>query len=211
MVGNPTAPDVRQALIAASGKHECGKWTITFVFEREGKFYADVFCEKPDLAAQVQSAWIGTKQVAVHHVDEVPYYLLKLESIPPSLDITKLFNYFKKEAKIFVGQIKLKYGDAIVPCAHSDFQAFLAKKVVKINNVAITVSDATAFAKKSVPAPDKNPLRERKTTMKFVVAQFLKRKKKDDLDNIWHKVDERVRAWSVKMSKGDREKDAVQE
>eukprot|EP00026_Physarum_polycephalum_P000080 Phypoly_transcript_00080.p1 GENE.Phypoly_transcript_00080~~Phypoly_transcript_00080.p1 ORF type:complete len:1906 (+),score=336.70 Phypoly_transcript_00080:404-6121(+) len=211
MEGNSTAQGVRQALLNASSKHECGKWSISFVFEREGKFYADVFCEKPNLAAQITSVLIGAKQVAIDFVDTAPYYLLKLENVPHVLDTTKLFNYFKKEAKIFIGQIKLKYGDAIVPCARSDLHAFLAKKVIKINNVVITVSDASAPVQKNTPSTsvshEKPPLVERKTTIKFIVAQFLKRKKKEDLDNIASEFSVKIQVTSLKQTDNNVYKD----
>ena len=45
---------------------------------------------------------------------------MRLENAPPNVDV--IFNYFKKEAKVFVGQVKLRNGGAIVPMSQPDFQ-----------------------------------------------------------------------------------------
>ena len=58
----------------------------------------------------------------MHPVGEAPYYLMRLENVPSNMDVGQIFNYFKNQAKVYVGQIKLRDGSAIVPVRQEDLQ-----------------------------------------------------------------------------------------
>jgi len=186
--GNPSAADVRKAFTAAVGK-EKGKWTVSFIFDRDGKFYVDVFSDPSELVDLVKTISIGGKQVPVHRVEEAPYFLLQLENIPSGLATSKIFNYFKNEVKVFVGQIKVQDGHAFVPMLQADFQACLSKKFITIDNTKINVREKEKVAP-SEGTTQKSAKKERsernecKIPVKIIEGNFLKKKKKEEMDNI---------------------------